>query len=381
MQQGLDCDALRHELLAPREPLHPHEPILIDDSVDQMTTCRIMDANANRAREAFRVLDDYVRFVLEDTLLTRELKTARHELVRHLDSLPPRSLLAARDTPGDVGTTITADGEMARVDAADVARVNLKRLQEALRGLEEYGKIINPAFAAGIEGLRYRVYSLERAIVDNIPTRERLSTVRLCVLLTGSQCLASMDWTIREAATGGATMFQLREKDLDDARLLERARELRRVTRELGVLFIVNDRPDIARLADADGVHLGQDDLPIRAARRFMGPDALIGRSTHDMEQVRRAVMDGADYIGIGPTFPSRTKQFNQLAGLEFIRDVAADTSLPAYAIGGISRENLSQVIKAGARRVAVSAAIVQAESPQAAARELLDMLEANKDR
>src|SRR5205807_8984108 len=113
-----------------------------------------------------------------------------------------------------------------------------------------------------------------------------------------------------EAAAGGADVFQLREKDLPDGRLLERARDVRRWTREVGALFIVNDRPDVARLAEADGVHLGQGDMPVKDARRILGPDALIGVSTHDLDQLRQAVLDGAGYVGVGPTFPSQTKQF-----------------------------------------------------------------------
>src|SRR5207249_3555462 len=101
---------------------------------------------------------------------------------------------------------------------------------------------------------------------------------------------------------GGTTMFQLREKNLTDQALLERARSVRRWTRQAGALFLVNDRPDIARLAEADGVHLGQDDLSVKDARRIVGPDLLIGVSTHDLDQVRRAILDGASYLGIGPT-------------------------------------------------------------------------------
>src|SRR5262249_30050308 len=141
-------------------------------------------------------------------------------------------------------------------------------------------------------------------------------------------------------------------------------------------LFIVNDRPDIARLSDADGVHLGQDDLPVKEARRVLGPDALIGVSTHSVEQLRQAVLDGADYLGIGPTFPSKTKAFDRFPGLPFLRSATAETSLPAFALGGIGPQNVGLVVEAGARRVAVSAAITKADDPQQAARELRAALE-----
>jgi thiamine-phosphate pyrophosphorylase len=180
-----------------------------------------------------------------------------------------------------------------------------------------------------------------------------------------------MDRTIAEAAAGGVDVVQLREKGLGDRALLERARQVRRWTREAGVLFIVNDRPDIARLAEADGVHLGQDDLPVSAARRVFGPAALIGVSTHNLRQLRQAVLDGASYVGVGPAFRSNTKEFAELAGLDYVREALAATSLPAFVIGGIDATNIDQVVAAGGRRVAVSQAILRAESPRAVATEL----------
>jgi len=143
-----------------------------------------------------------------------------------------------------------------------------------------------------------------------------------------------------------------------------------------GALFIVNDRPDIARLAQADGVHLGQDELPVREARRIVGPGALIGVSTHNLAQCRQAVLDGADYLGVGPTFASDTKEFAELAGLEYVRQVAAETTLPAFAIGGINTDNVGQVVRAGLRRAAVGRAIGQAEHPRGVAAAIRGQLE-----
>src|SRR5207237_814061 len=163
--------------------------------------------------------------------------------------------------------------------------------------------------------------------------RQRLRDARLYVLLSGASCVAALDWTIAEAAAGGAAVIQLREKELSDRELLARARQVRRWTRQVEVLFIVNDRPDIARLVEADGVHLGQDDLPVREARRILGPEALIGVSTHDLAQLRQAVLDGASYIGVGPVFPSTTKSFEVLAGLDFVREALVETTLPAFVI------------------------------------------------
>jgi thiamine-phosphate pyrophosphorylase len=186
-----------------------------------------------------------------------------------------------------------------------------------------------------------------------------------------------LEWTIQEAAAGGAHMIQLREKNLSDRELLERAWQVRRWTQKAKVLFLLNDRPDLARLAEADGVHLGQDDLSVKDARRILGPNALIGVSTHNMSQLRQAILDGANYLGVGPTFASGTKSFAELPGLDYVRRALAETSLPAFVIGGVNRDTIAAAIAAGARRVAVSQAICQADDPRAAAAELRQILEA----
>jgi thiamine-phosphate pyrophosphorylase len=289
----------------------------------------------------------------------------RHDLARLLDLLPPTLFLGSRATEHDIGTAIGAEGEMFRGSPSDVARINAKRLQESLRSIEEYGKVFDRSFAEGIEQLRYRAYTIEKAMLLESEARQKLAGVSLYVLLAGSQCEAALDWTIAEAAAGGAGMFQLREKELDDRTLLRRARDVRKWTRLNGALFIVNDRPDIAKLSDADGVHLGQTDMSVLEARRILGPEALIGVSTHNLDQVRQAVLDGASYLGVGPAFASVTKQFASLAGIELIKSAIAETSLPTFAISGINLENINAVVAAGARRVAVSAAIAKADDPR----------------
>jgi thiamine-phosphate pyrophosphorylase len=360
---------------APSADTEPGPTFAVTEPTVQADAGRVMDANLNRAREALRVLEDYCRFVLNDRVLTGQVKELRHELAAASASLPAGVLLAARDTPGDVGTAVTSSGEYERISPAQVAAVNLKRLQEALRSIEEFGKVFGEGFGRQTEAIRYRTYTLERAVVRGAGARTRLADARLYVLLTGSQCTAALDWTIAEAAAGGARVFQLREKDLSDRELLDRVRNVRRWTRDAGALFIVNDRPDIARLAEADGVHLGQDDMRVADARRIVGPDALIGVSTQTIEQVRRAVLDGADYLGVGPTFPSRTKPFDHFPGLDFIRRVADETTLPAFALGGITPANVRQIVEAGAKRIAVSASVAEAADPEAVARQILSQL------
>lgn len=369
---GLEFDALARSFYSQFETPMPMDGSLeLSNSREQIDTARILDAAANRAGEAMRVLEDFARFSLDDQFLCRLLKELRHELSAIMSELRPSELLVSRDTIADVGAAISTDSEQTRHSLADVVGANARRLQESLRSLEEFGKLSGPEIGQRFEKLRYRAYTLDRALQLGMVARDRLSHARLYLLLTGSTCRASLEWTIAEAAAGGVDIVQLREKSLPDSELLERARQVRRWTREAGVLFIVNDRPDIALLAEADGVHLGQDDLPVREARRVLGSSAIIGVSTHTIAQLRRAILDGAAYVGVGPTFPSTTKQFEELAGLGYVKAVADETSHPAFVLGGVTAENVHQLVAAGGKRVAVSAAIAQSANPRSAAMEI----------
>jgi thiamine-phosphate pyrophosphorylase len=334
-----------------------------------LAAARVLDANLNRGREALRVVEDYCRFVLDDRFLTEQVKEARHLLAKTASQLPANLLLAGRETLRDVGAAVTAGNEYQRGSPREVAAVNLKRLQESLRSLEEFGKLYGPEIGRELELIRYRTYTLERAVILGTASRERLKEIQLYVLLTASRSAGPLERIIQQAAAGGATMFQLREKELADRELIDRARQVRRWTHETRTLFIMNDRPDIAKLVDADGVHLGQDDLPVREARRIVGPDALVGVSTHSIEQVRHAILDGADYLGIGPVFPSKTKAFESFPGLDFVKEASRETTLACFALGGIAPENIGAVAAAGGCRVAVGSGIASAGDPQAAAR------------
>jgi thiamine-phosphate pyrophosphorylase len=342
---------------------------------EQVGSLRVLDAAANRAREGLRVVEDFVRFVLDDRHLTAELKQMRHALAGALGRIPIEQRLASRETQADVGTALTTAAEEERQDTAAVVTANFLRLQEGLRTLEEMGKLHSTQVAACAKQLRYRAYTLERAIQTTGTSRNRLAGARLYVLIDGRSSNEQFDALARSLIAVGVHVIQLRGKRLDDRRLLGLARRLRGLTAGSRTLFVMNDRPDLAALARADGVHVGQEELTVKDARAIVGPEALIGVSTHSIDQAKQAVLDGANYIGVGPTFPSSTKTFEAFPGVELLRAVAADIRLPAFAIGGITRENLPQVLDAGLRRIAVGAAVTEDADPAAAARELLAML------
>jgi len=329
---------------------------------------RILDANFNRAREALRVAEDCGRFALNDPAVTAMAKNLRSDLQVLVDSMPAGELIVSRDTPGDIGTEITSPGERTRGGLEDVAVAGLKRLSEALRTIEEYSKIIAPEQTLVIERMRYNAYTLEQRLMGRLLVGRKFAEVRLYVLITSKMCHGSVRETTRQAIAGGADAIQLREKDVCDAEVLALAAELRDLTDETSRLFIVNDRPDVAAIVGADGLHLGQHDLPIAEARRLLRPGAIIGRSTHNIRQAKAAVTEGADYISVGPMFQTATKDAGAIAGPEVLKQALGEIQLPIVAVGGINAGNISQLTGVGAKCVAVCSAVTSADNPQAAA-------------
>jgi thiamine-phosphate pyrophosphorylase len=338
---------------------------------------RILDAAANRAREGLRVVEDYARFVLNDPFLTDQLKQLRHELTAATQLLPEASLLAQRDTLHDVGTSLSTFSEGQRQDTAAVLAANWKRLQEALRSLEEFSKPLPESPAKLFEALRYRCYTLERAMTVNLSSKGRLQEARLYLLLDCRADEADFRSLAVKLIAAPLDVIQLRDKRADDRTLLARGILLRQMLRvqahqhARAPLLIINDRPDLAILCDADGVHVGQEELPVTAVRQIVGPDRLVGVSTHSLAQAQQAVLEGADYIGVGPTFPSSTKTFAAFPGLDLLREVASNITLPSFAIGGIQAENLASVLATGITRIAVGSAILSANDPVSACQKL----------
>lgn len=339
---------------------------------------RLIDANANRAAEAARTLEDLARFLLDDQGLSATYKRIRHGLVEAVSGagFPRQTLVSARDTPADVGVAIAAAGPHDRASAADMAAAAGSRLGEALRVLEEAMKLADPAWAARIERLRYDAYTAESALLPRLVRPRPLW--RLCVLVTESLCARGWLATARAAIEGGAGCIQLREKLLPDAELLARARALVTLCHEAGAACVINDRPDIAVLSGADGVHLGAGDLPVAEARRIAGAGLLIGRSCSTVDDARRAVAEGVDLIGLGAMFPTRTKAEPVLSGPGLLSAVLGDPDVartPHLAIGGIDAGNAGVLAALGCRGVAVSRAVCGAADPTRAAADILDSL------
>ena len=344
------------------------------------TPQRIIDANANRVREALRVLEEAARFILEDDTLAGSLKQMRHDFVQALPDT--HALIAHRDTPGDVGTLLSTDAERTRRSLADVIAAAGSRLSEALRVIEEYSKLAElgagfAQLAQTAERVRYQSYEVTQQLILALGSGGTKQW-RVCLLLTQSLC-THHDWksVLEAAVTSGVDCIQIREKDMDAGPLLAHLREAIDLVAGRADL-IVNDRPDLALLAGAQGVHLGQADLSPREARKLLGDQMIIGVSTSNLDQAKAAKADGADYCGVGPMFPTTTKHKPTLAGVDTLRDYLAWDAPPHLAIGGITPENIGELVEAGCQGVAISSAICSAQDPGALAAKLIEALQAS---
>jgi len=353
---------------------------------EQRAIERLLDANLDRAREGLRVIEDWCRFGLARPDLVSRTKDFRQRLGRCHQA----RYKLARHTATDPAAGMAHGAQAERQGAAAVVAANCGRVQEALRVLEEFGRALPGPLAGEAAAIRYGLYDLEvdvlRAAAGPGWRRELLQQ---CQLYLVTSPVANLEAVVAAALGAGVRLVQYRAKAdapagdapaggpaITDQQRLADARALRELCARHGALFLVNDRLDLALAGDADGVHLGQDDLPPAIARSLLGPDRLIGRSTNRIEQLHQAVADGCDYVGVGPVNATPTKPGRDPVGLEYVRQAAAASPIPFFAIGGIDATTLDGALAAGASRVAVVRAITHAADPGAASAALLARLD-----
>ena len=346
-------------------------------------TLRIIDANLNRIGEGLRLLEDLARLVLNDSTLTQQLKTMRHEILEE-DWSFHQQLLQARDSTGDVGINLKALGEEKQRELPIVAVANARRVQESLRVMEELAKIPNIMPKLDPEKFkqaRFNLYTIEQALLSKLLRRDKTKRISGLYAIIDTQALRERSHceVANQAICGGAKVIQLRDKIQSKKELLPVARELRNLCVEHNVLFIVNDYLDLALAADADGLHLGQDDLPIPVARKLLPIDKILGCSTTTVDQAITAQSEGADYIAVGSIYPTPSKETAKVVGLEALHQTRQAVTLPLVAIGGINRYNAGEVMAAGADSVAVISALLGAEDIEEASRQIVTQLETQK--
>ncbi len=347
-------------------------------------TLRIIDANLNRIGEGLRLLEDTARLLLNDASLTQQLKTMRHELVTGDPSFN-QQLLQARNSEGDVGINIEAPEQEKPRELPLMVVANSRRVQESLRTVEELAKLpdITPKLnSEKFKQARFNLYTIERKLLSRLLRQDKIKHIAGLYAIIDAQALKGRSHleVASQIIRGGAKTIQLRDKLLSKKELLPIAQQLKELCAEHNVLFIVNDYPDIALAADADGLHLGQNDLPTKVASKLLPIDKILGCSTTTVDQAVTAESEGADYIAVGSIYPTTSKETAKVIGLDGLRQIRQAVTLPLVAIGGIKQDNAAEVIAAGASSVAVISAILQAESPEEAARQIVARIEVQSE-
>ncbi len=341
---------------------------------------RIVDANLNRLSEGLRFLEDVARFLLNDATLSQQLKTMRHNLAEVTKPLTAK-LLSQRSSEHDVGiskenVSYEQEAKHTQQDLPGVITANAKRAEESFRVLEELAKLpeINPMLdSVRFERLRFTLYTLEQKLLSKILRRDKINQLSGLYVILDRQVLAGRDELdiASQIIRGGAKIIQLRDKQGNRGKLLPLAQKLKDICTESGVLFIINDYLDLALAVDADGLHIGQEDLPLPVIRRELPIDKVVGCSVTTVSQAIKAQDEGVDYISVGSIFPTTTKKEATVVGVDMLKEIRQSVSSPLVAIGGINEDNISQAMAAGADSIAVISAILGEEDIKGAVQRL----------
>ena len=340
---------------------------------------RIIDANLNRLSEGLRLLEDLARFQFNDANLTQQLKNMRHDLIRG-DLIFNQQLIQARNATSDVGMDIEVPGEEKQRELPAMVIANARRAQQSIRVLEELSKLPDTPLkldSGKFQQTRFELYTIEQDLLSRLLRQDKTKHIAGLYVIIDTQALKGhthLD-VANQIISGGAKIVQLRDKLLSKKELLPIAHHLRNLCAEQNVLFIMNDYLDIALAVDADGLHLGQNDLPIKVARQLLPIDKVLGGSVTTVEQAITLESERADYIGVGSMYPTKYKETATVIGLERLRQIRQITSLPLVAIGGIDKNNVTEVMAAGANSVAVISAVLDAESPEEATQQLVERI------
>jgi thiamine-phosphate pyrophosphorylase len=320
---------------------------------------RILDVNLNRLTESLKFLEDVIRFSASNQTLLPEIRRLRRDFLAAKKKIPLVKIIAFRQSRRDPGRPAGFDSRD-RKSFPDLVLAGCARAKESSRTLEEILKISDPAAANRVKELRFKIYDLEKSLLE--PLGRRFDPRLQAVLDEKYLPRLNLTRTIPILIYHGATMIQLRVKTWPDRKFYRLARTLRGLITDPKVTFIINNRPDIARVVNADGVHLGADDLPVRTVRKFLGSSFVIGASAVNLTQAARAQAEGADYLGVGAVFATGTKPEARPCGLAVLKRICGHSRIPVIAIGGITAANRRAVRKTGAAGIAVCAALFEGD-------------------
>ncbi len=322
---------------------------------------QIVDANLDRAREGLRVLEDWARFGLGQEKYVEKIKNFRQILGKnHLEVYKQ-----SRNHIEDKCKGLNHKEQINRKTSEQIVSSNSGRVQEALRVIEEYSRLHNHELSKIASEIRYEIYTLEVDLLNlskRTKSKEILKENYLYVITDQKDNLLEI---IEEILIAGVRIIQHRFKKGTDKDHLQEAIQIKNLCKRYNSLLIINDRVDIALASNADGIHLGQDDLDLKTARKLLGYSKIIGTSANNEIDISKALKDGCDYIGIGPVFETATKKNKKPLGIKKIKTLTKDLNLPWFAIGGINSNNISDLKKNGLQRIALVSHLMNSEDPK----------------
>jgi len=343
---------------------------------------KILDANLNRSREGLRVCEDILRFLFQDDKLTKRIKTLRHNLtdVFISSSFNKKEIIQHRNIHTDKTKYFNPEQEFSKKNIEEIFESNIQRVQESLRVLEEITKLEDINLSKEFKTLRFKAYDVEK-VFFLIPTMKKvpfnIDDLKLYVILDLDWCKNKDIFKITEdLIVENVKTIQLKGGNSTGKELLLIGKRLRNLTMKKNINLIINDRIDICMALKADGVHLGQQDIPISIARRLLGKEKIIGISTHNVDELYKANKTDADYISIGPIFKSTSKPDLLPIGIDIFNKVAFAINKPLIAIGGINKININKLYGKNLAGIAVINAILSQENVKLATKELIDKVD-----
>ena len=332
---------------------------------------QIIDANLDRAREGLRVLEDWSRFGLGKKEYVEKIKNFRQILGKNHLEIYKQS----RNHFEDKCKGLTHQEQINRRTPEQIISSNSGRVQEALRVIEEFSRLHNHELSKIASEIRYEIYTIEVDLLSLCRFKNSVEILKENDLYVITDQKDNLLKIIEEILLAGVRIIQHRFKTGTDKDNLQEAIKIKNLCKRYNSLFIINDRIDIALASNADGIHLGQDDLDLKAARRLLGYSKIIGISANNEIDISNALKDGCDYIGIGPVFETATKKNKKPLGIEKIKTLTKDLNIPWFAIGGIKSNNISNLKNNGFKKVALVSQLMNSEDPKEDAKMILKEL------
>jgi thiamine-phosphate pyrophosphorylase len=320
---------------------------------------RIIDANFNRVREGLRVIEDGLRFIYTNEKKLKEIREIRHLFSKKTLGFFKRDLLkVSRDVERDRGKYFS---ETEKIDLNKLVEINFLRVEESLRVLEEYSKVLNLEASSFFHDLRFKIYDIEKKIICRLARKKiKIPCVYIILNLKEEENFLKFAENVIKAKPD---VIQLRYKGDNIKFFLKIAKELKKMMPD-EIIYLINDRIDIAILCESDGVHIGKNDFDIEDARKIL-PEKIIGVSVESLDDVRNLKGKDIDYIAVGSIFKSTTKPEKKVVGTGILKVIKKYISIPLIGIGGINIENAKKVIEDGADGIAVISAVEKTETPE----------------